>query len=44
MLHNKKISLGVAAGFLRDMPINKKNRNVAIATGVGFTLNNTIKI
>jgi hypothetical protein len=24
MLHNKKISLGVAAGFLRDMPINKK--------------------
>ncbi len=35
----QKISLGVAAGFLRDMPINK-NRNVAIATGVGFALNN----
>ena len=35
----QKISLGVAAGFLRDMPINK-NRNVAIASGVGFALNN----
>ena len=35
----QKISLGVTAGFLRDMPINK-NRNVAIASGLGFALNN----
>jgi hypothetical protein len=41
MLPNKKISLGVAAAVLRDIPINKTN--VAIATGVGFTLI-TIKI
>jgi hypothetical protein len=34
-----KISLGVTAGFLRDMPINKI-RNVAIASGLGFALNN----
>jgi hypothetical protein len=38
-LSQQKISLGVAAGFLRDMPINKK-RNVAFATGLGFALNN----
>lgn len=38
-LSQQKISLGVSAGFLRDMPINK-NRNVAIATGLGFALNN----
>lgn len=38
-ISQQKISLGVAAGFLRDMPINK-NRNVAIATGLGFALNN----
>lgn len=35
----QKISLGITAGFLRDMPINK-NRNVAIASGIGFALNN----
>ncbi|WP_366525140.1 porin family protein [Flavobacterium sp.] len=35
----QKIALGLAAGFLRDMPINK-NRNLAIATGIGFALNN----
>lgn len=38
-LSQQKISLGFAAGFLRDMPINK-NRNVAIATGLGFAFNN----
>ncbi|MFT5251800.1 MAG: hypothetical protein ACI87N_000791 [Flavobacteriales bacterium] len=38
-ISQQKISLGVTAGFLRDMPINK-NRNVAIATGLGFALNN----
>lgn len=38
-ISQQKISLGVTAGFLRDMPINK-NRNVAIASGLGFALNN----
>ena len=36
---NDKFSTGFSAGFLRDMPINK-NRNVAIAPGVGLTFNN----
>jgi hypothetical protein len=38
-LSQNKISLGIAAGFLRDMPINK-NRTMAIASGVGFSYNN----
>jgi len=33
-----KFSAGFTGGFLRDMPINK-NRNVAIATGLGLTYN-----
>lgn len=36
---NKKFSMGYSAGFLRDFPINK-NRNIAIATGLGLTYNN----
>ncbi|MEO0038949.1 MAG: hypothetical protein RIQ59_2160 [Bacteroidota bacterium] len=36
---NDKFSTGFSAGFLRDMPINK-NRNLAIAPGVGLTFNN----
>jgi len=35
----RKFSSGLSAGFLRDMPINKK-RTVAIASGIGFTYNN----
>ncbi len=34
-----KFSSGFLAGFLRDMPINKK-RTVAIAAGLGFSYNN----
>jgi hypothetical protein len=33
-----KFSPGLSFGFLRDMPINK-NRNVAIALGIGFSTN-----
>ena len=38
-LSQSKFSSGLSAGFLRDMPINKK-RTVAIASGVGCTYNN----
>lgn len=38
-LSQRKFSSGLSAGFLRDMPINKK-RTVAIASGIGFTYNN----
>ena len=37
-LTQDKFSSGFSLGFLRDMPINK-NRNVAIAPGLGFTIN-----
>jgi hypothetical protein len=37
-----KISFGFSAGFLRDMPVNK-SRNVAVASGVGFSFNNYIQ-
>lgn len=37
-----KFSAGISAGFLRDMPVNKKRTN-AIATGLGFTYNNYIQ-
>lgn len=37
-LSQSKFSLGLSAGFLRDMPVNKK-RTVAIASGIGFTYN-----
>lgn len=33
-----KFSPGLSFGFLRDMPLNK-NRNIAIALGVGFSTN-----
>ena len=33
-----KFSFGFAAGFLRDMPFNKK-RSLAIASGMGFSFN-----
>ena len=38
-LSQRKFSSGLSAGFLRDMPINKK-RTVAVASGVGFTYTN----
>ena len=38
-LTQNKLSTGFSAGFLRDMPVNKK-RTVAIASGVGLTYNN----
>ncbi|MFV8371879.1 porin family protein [Flavobacterium sp. LB2P74] len=38
-LSQSKFSSGLSAGFLRDMPINKK-RTVAIASGIGFSYNN----
>lgn len=38
-LSQKKFSVGLSAGFLRDMPINE-DRTIAIASGVGFTYNN----
>ncbi|WP_418264652.1 porin family protein [Flavobacterium faecale] len=41
-LSQNKFSTGFSAGFLRDMPVNKK-RTVAIASGVGFTYNNYIQ-
>jgi hypothetical protein len=41
-LSQNKFSTGFSAGFLRDMPVNKK-RNVAIASGLGFTYNNYIQ-
>lgn len=34
-----KFSSGISFGFLRDMPISK-NRQVALAAGLGFTYNN----
>lgn len=34
-----KFSLGLSAGFLRDMPVNK-SRTVAIATGLGLSYQN----
>lgn len=37
-----KFSVGLSAGFLRDMPINK-DRTHAIATGLGFTFNNYVQ-
>lgn len=36
---NDKFSTGFSVGFLRDMPINK-NRNLAIAPGLGLVYNN----
>src|SRR6187402_61447 len=41
-LSQEKISFGFSAGFLRDMPINKK-RTYAIATGIGFSFNNYLQ-
>jgi hypothetical protein len=41
-LSQQKISFGFSAGFLRDMPINKK-RTFAIATGLGFSFNNYLQ-
>ncbi|MCW2118190.1 porin family protein [Flavobacterium sp. 7A] len=41
-LNQSKFSTGFSAGFLRDMPVNKK-RNIAFATGLGFTYNNNIQ-
>ena len=38
-LTQSKFSKGFSAGFLRDMPINKR-RTFAIATGIGFSYNN----
>ncbi|MFV5687182.1 porin family protein [Flavobacterium sp. ZT3R25] len=38
-LSQSKLSTGFSAGFLRDMPVNKK-RTVAIASGIGLTYNN----
>jgi hypothetical protein len=38
-LSQNKFSVGLSAGFLRDMPING-DRTVAIATGLGFSYNN----
>ncbi|SHF91597.1 hypothetical protein SAMN05443549_101814 [Flavobacterium fluvii] len=37
-LTQDKFSSGFSLGFLRDMPVNKR-RNVAIAPGLGFTIN-----
>jgi len=37
-LNQSKFSSGFSAGFLRDMPINKK-RTVAFASGLGFSYN-----
>lgn len=36
-LTQNKLSPGIAFGFLRDMPINKK-RTIAIAAGLGYTM------
>jgi hypothetical protein len=38
-LSQKKFSVGLSAGFLRDMPIND-DRTIAIASGLGFSYNN----
>lgn len=38
----QKISFGFSAGFLRDMPINKK-RTFAIAPGIGLSFNNYLQ-
>jgi hypothetical protein len=38
-MSQNKLSTGISAGFLRDMPVNK-NRNIAFATGIGFTFDN----
>jgi hypothetical protein len=38
-MSQNKLSTGFSAGFLRDMPVNKK-RTIAIASGIGFTYNN----
>src|SRR5215217_3756268 len=38
-LSQKKFSIGISGGFLRDMPINK-NRTKAFATGLGVSYNN----
>ncbi|MCI9845242.1 porin family protein [Flavobacterium pectinovorum] len=38
-LKRDKFSAGISAGFLRDMPINKK-RTIAIAAGLGLTYHN----
>jgi hypothetical protein len=35
----KNFSVGLSAGFLRDMPIND-DRTIAIASGIGFSYNN----
>ena len=36
-INQNKLSPGIAFGFLRDMPINKK-RTVAVAAGLGYSL------
>jgi hypothetical protein len=38
-LSQNKFSVGLSAGFLRDMPISK-DRTIAIASGLGFSYNN----
>jgi hypothetical protein len=38
-LKRDKFSAGISAGFLRDMPVNKK-RTIAIAAGLGLTYQN----
>jgi hypothetical protein len=38
-VRQNKFSSGISAGFLRDMPINKK-RTFAIAAGLGYTISN----
>ncbi|RYY10363.1 MAG: PorT family protein [Chitinophagaceae bacterium] len=38
-MSQNKFSVGVSGGFLRDFPVNKQ-RNVAIALGLGYTLQN----
>jgi hypothetical protein len=38
-LSQNKFSVGLSAGFLRDIPIND-DRTIAIASGVGFSYNN----
>ncbi|MGO4818542.1 porin family protein [Flavobacterium sp. W22_SRS_FP1] len=38
-LSENKFSVGLSAGFLRDMPIND-DRTIAIASGLGFSYNN----
>jgi hypothetical protein len=38
-LSQNKFSVGLSGGFLRDFPVNKK-RNMAIAIGLGYSLQN----